>query len=56
MLGMLLLAHGRGGVQSIHLDGLAGLGRSGLGWVGLGFHFADQSGRSVEGGKQKGQK
>jgi len=40
VLVFMLFAHGRGGAQSIHLDGLAGLRRSGLIWFGLGFHIA----------------
>jgi len=42
VLMLLLTAHGRGWVQCIHLDGLAGLRRSGLSRLGLGFHIAGQ--------------
>jgi hypothetical protein len=40
VLVLMLFAYGRGRVHSVHLDGLAGLGSSGLSLLGLGFHFA----------------
>jgi len=45
VLVLMLAAHGRGGVQCIHLDGLAGLRRSVLSRLGLGFHITGHSGR-----------